>query len=324
MSKEAKTSNFVKNRSEIIFIYDVRDCNPNGDPLADNRPRIDEETGLCYVTDVRLKRTIRDYLRDFEKQTIFIDEFDKDDGTIKMAQERALDFSDKDDSTRDVELKILSQCIDTRLFGCAIPLGEKKKSVQITGPVQFNYASSVHQVEPIFMQGTAAFASKKKALQRSFREDYIIHYGLFKFYGIINEKLGEISQLTKADVDLLMNGLWIGTNRLQSRSKIGHLSRLLIKIEYSDPLFFIGQVDKLVKITKKDANQEDVALRDISELKVDLSALNDAFINNKDKIEKIHIKVHPEFLKSAGYTSIAELIKSWQDDKLPVSEFSFI
>ena len=61
----------LKNRSELVFLYDVRDANPNGDP-DENKPRIDEETGINIVTDVRLKRTIRDYLRDFRDQDIFI------------------------------------------------------------------------------------------------------------------------------------------------------------------------------------------------------------------------------------------------------------
>ena len=60
----------VKTRSEILFIYDIRDGNPNGDPLDENKPRIDEEAGVNIVTDVRLKRTIRDYLHDFKDQEI--------------------------------------------------------------------------------------------------------------------------------------------------------------------------------------------------------------------------------------------------------------
>lgn len=55
----------IKNRSELLFLYDVTDSNPNGDPIDENKPRIDEETGNNFVTDVRLKRTIRDYLHDY-------------------------------------------------------------------------------------------------------------------------------------------------------------------------------------------------------------------------------------------------------------------
>ena len=58
-------SEIIKNRSELLFCYDVTDANPNGDPLDANKPRIDEETNINFVTDVRLKRTIRDYLFEY-------------------------------------------------------------------------------------------------------------------------------------------------------------------------------------------------------------------------------------------------------------------
>jgi len=67
-------SETVEDRSELLFIYDLRDGNPNGDPLDENKPRIDEETGVNIVTDVRLKRTIRDYLHDFKGKEIFVKE----------------------------------------------------------------------------------------------------------------------------------------------------------------------------------------------------------------------------------------------------------
>jgi len=80
-----KMSEEVKNRSEILFIYDIRDGNPNGDPMDENKPRIDEETGVNLVTDVRLKRTIRDYLYNFKGQEIFVREVAYDDqGTFRM------------------------------------------------------------------------------------------------------------------------------------------------------------------------------------------------------------------------------------------------
>jgi len=64
------SDNTIKNRSEILFIYDVKDANPNGDPIDENKPRIDEETGINYVTDVRLKRTVRDYLNGYKNLKI--------------------------------------------------------------------------------------------------------------------------------------------------------------------------------------------------------------------------------------------------------------
>ena len=61
-------------RSEILFLYDVQNNNPNGDPNDENKPRYDEESGRNLVTDVRLKRTIRDYLKDYKNQNIFVQE----------------------------------------------------------------------------------------------------------------------------------------------------------------------------------------------------------------------------------------------------------
>jgi CRISPR-associated protein Csh2 len=283
-------SDQITNRSEIVFVYDVREANPNGDPLAENRPRIDEETGMCFVTDVRLKRTVRDYLKTYENQVILVADYEKDDGTIKMGKERAADLGVTPDST-DGAKTLTGQCIDVRLFGCALPLGEGSRSLQITGPVQFNYGRSVHEVEPVLVQGTAAFASRPDSLNRSFRTDYLVHYALFKFYGIVNENLAAITGLTKTDLALLMKGLWKGTERLQSRSKFGHFPRLLIRIEYKEKDFFIGQIDKLVQVTKKDPAQAGQAVRDVSEFNFSLDPLCSILMAHKDKIESIDLCV---------------------------------
>ncbi len=311
MSKE----DIVKNRTEIVFLYDVRDNNPNGDPLAENKPRMDEETGQGIVTDVRLKRTIRDYLRDFENQTILIDDFEKDDGTIKMAKERAEEFMDGNKD--NPEQKLINNCIDVRLFGAAIPLGEKKKSVQLTGPVQFNYGRSVHSIEPILLQGTGAFASKTGAKQRTFRTDYIIHYGLYRFYGIINEKLGELTQLKQSDVELLFKGMWKGTERLQSRSKVGHSPKLMIVVEYNEPQYFIGQIDKLVKLVKKDKNIDDIAIRDISEFQFDLALLKERLLQDVSKLSVVKMTADP-LVEFKGFDNFQALVEAWKKEKIPI------
>src|SRR3989304_1232950 len=92
----------IKNRSEILFLYDVTNANPNGDPVDENKPRIDEETGRNIVTDVRLKRTIRDYLKDFKGKEIFVREISDDEGNIQDAKQRAEDFL-KDSSGKEIK-----------------------------------------------------------------------------------------------------------------------------------------------------------------------------------------------------------------------------
>jgi len=111
-------SELVKNRSEIVFFYDIKDANPNGDPLDENKPRIDEETGINIVTDVRLKRTIRDYLMNFKgydgktntDKDIFVREIKIPDsqGGIQDGKTRAKDFKENPE-------EVLKKCIDVRL-----------------------------------------------------------------------------------------------------------------------------------------------------------------------------------------------------------------
>ena len=123
----------IKNRSEILFLYDVKWANPNGDPLDENKPRIDPATGINIVTDVRLKRTIRDYLHEFKGKEIFVREIEYEPGKIQDAKMRAEDFLvdnngkklDKSKLTLQEMKKLLyinitKECIDIRLFGATI------------------------------------------------------------------------------------------------------------------------------------------------------------------------------------------------------------
>src|SRR5690554_803050 len=146
----------VDKRSELVFLYDIKDASPNGDPLDMNKPRIDEETGVNIVTDVRFKRTIRDYFYEAkgyngkDEKDIFVREIKNEDGTIQDGKARAKDFKENPE-------KILKTCIDVRLFGGVIPLSND--SITYTGPVQFQMGRSLHPVEMKHIKGTGAFAS---------------------------------------------------------------------------------------------------------------------------------------------------------------------
>jgi len=195
----------IKNRSEIIFIYDVNDGNPNGDPLDENKPRIDEDVGINLVTDVRLKRTIRDYLHDFKELEIFVREIitDEEKGYIQDAKERARDF---DENAK----RILAECIDMRLFGGVIPIEKSqgdKSAITYTGPVQFKMGRSLHRVTVKHIRGTGAFASGAKSKQKTFREEDFLPYSLILFYGIVNENAAKQTGLTDEDGRLLLKNI---------------------------------------------------------------------------------------------------------------------
>jgi CRISPR-associated protein Csh2 len=269
----------VKNRSEILFIYDIRDGNPNGDPLDENKPRIDEETSINLVTDVRLKRTIRDYLHNFKGQEIFVREvvYDEKTGSIQTGILRAGNF---DNSAE----RILKECIDIRLFGGVIPL--KEDSITYTGPVQFKMGRSLHRVTMKHIKGTGAFASKEGSKQATFREEDILPYSLILFYGIINENAAKHTALTEDDVKLLLEGTWNGTKSLISRTKAGQVPRLLLKVNYSKENYHIGDLDKMLKLTTEMPHEN---IRGTEDFRIDISNLVSRLAAEKGSVRDIEI-----------------------------------
>ncbi len=278
-------SEIIRNRSELLFCYDVTDANPNGDPLDENKPRIDEETNVNFVTDVRLKRTIRDYLfehkgfngenkKDIFVRSKFIKDGDKESG-LQDGKLRAKDFEENKD-------EILDACIDIRLFGGVLPLSGD--SITYTGPTQFKIGRSLHKVEIKHIQGTGAFASKPGAKQNTFREEYILPYSFIAFHGIINQNAAKHTKMTDEDLNLLLEGMWHGTKNLISRSKFGQQPRLLIKINYHKPNFFIGDLDKKIKLIDFD---NELKIRSIKDFSVDLSELLAAIEENIKHIESV-------------------------------------
>ncbi|MDK2821809.1 MAG: CRISPR-associated protein Csh2 [Clostridia bacterium] len=271
------------NRSELIFLYDIKDNNPNGDPLDDNKPRIDEETSINIVTDVRLKRTIRDYLYNYKGQEIFVREKRNEAGKVQDAKTRAKDFGNNKD---EVIKNVLEQCIDVRLFGATIPLD--KSSATFTGPVQFSMGRSLHQVVMKRIKGTGAFASGENKDKKTFREEYILPYSLIGFYGIINEHAAESTNLKEEDINLLLDAMWNGTKNLISRSKVGQVPRMLIKVDYKEENFHIGDLLKDIKLLPNTRQEE---IRDVEDYRLELRNLIDTLKLNKEKIEIVWYKI---------------------------------
>ncbi len=263
----------MKNRSEILFLYDVKWANPNGDPLDENKPRIDEETERCIVTDVRLKRTIRDEWQSWG-ETIWVS------GEAVTPDERreALEIKNKEDALK---------CLDVRLFGAVIPISNKGDT-SYTGPVQFRPGLSLHAVKVVFQQGTAAFTSQKEAQQRSFREEYLIPYALIAFYGIANQNAAKITSATEEDLQKLLKAMWDGTKNLITRSKMEHNPRLLLRVCYKEgENYHIGELDSYIKLQTE---IEEKGIRDISEVKLEIGPLLEKLQENQAKIEKIELK----------------------------------
>ncbi len=296
IQQQQKEDKIIKNRSEILFIYDVTDANPNGDP-DENKPRIDEETGVNIVTDVRLKRTIRDYLHDFKGKEIFVREERETDGRLKTKESIYETYGSPDE--------VIKRCIDIRLFGGTFALKKKEskkkkeapeseeekpteRAFAITGPVQFKFGRSLHRVgEPTFIRGTTVMPSAEKKEAGTFWEGYILPYSLIVFYGIINENAAKDTGLTTDDVELLLDGIWNGTKNLITRSKVGQIPRLLLQVIYKEKNYHIGELDHRVKII---SDKRDEEIRRIEDVKLDVTELASVLEENKGKIEKIRYK----------------------------------
>ncbi len=287
-------SQSLTNRHEILFLYEARDCNPNGDPLDENRPRTDADTGQATVTDVRIKRTVRDYLHQTKDLEILIRDSLEDDGTLKDGKGRCAEFiarCDLDPEAKlaaivpEVEKRILSDCIDARLFGATLPveLGKKKGSIKLTGPVQFSaFNRSLHAVSPVFIQQTAAFASKKGMTQKSFAERWILPYALICCHGVVNENAARSTGMTEDDFNLLLEGLWQGTNSLNTHSKMGHRSMLLVSLTF-EPGYHLGGLGERVRLV---SGLEDAKIRKASDYSVDITVLLKAMAAAGDRLIK--------------------------------------
>ena len=140
-------------QSEILFMWDARMCNPNGDMGADNSPRFDDVDENAIVSDVRVKRTVRDDLQYRKEEAIFINNEEILSNGLtadqRFSQLKKLN-SGKDDK------EVFLTCIDNRLFGGVAP----KSNIQLVGAVQFCWTKSLNRTETVLKPGPGAFATK--------------------------------------------------------------------------------------------------------------------------------------------------------------------
>ncbi|MCZ6103755.1 type I-B CRISPR-associated protein Cas7/Csh2 [Campylobacter ureolyticus] len=263
----------IAKHSELLFIWDAKMTNPNGDMLNDNAPRFDETDRKAIVSDVRVKRTIRDDLQDRKNKTIFVNNPE----TVQSAETRFNELQ-KLSNLKDIKEVFLS-CIDNRLFGGVAP----SKNIQIIGAVQFSWAKSLNQTETILSQGTGAFGKDGKN-NKTFRTDNYLPYALFAMYGTINSINAKKSNATEDDINEMIDSMWNGTKLLNTRSKIGQKPRALFRIIYSDT-YVIGLLDELISIKNK--NSDDI--RKFDECEICFDELIEAIKIADEKIEKIEI-----------------------------------
>lgn len=210
-------SNPVKNRYDFILFFDVQDGNPNGDPDAGNLPRIDAETGKGLVTDVCLKRKIRNYvqLKQGEKEgyDIFIKEKAILNNSIADARqdERVKAKEKAADKTAQARIVMCEKFFDVRTFGAVMSTGEN--AGQVRGPIQFTFARSVdpivileHSITRMAV-ATEAEAEKQGGDNRTMGRKYTVPYGLYRAHGFISSNLAADTKFSEDDLTLFWESL---------------------------------------------------------------------------------------------------------------------
>ncbi len=251
----------IANNSEILFLYDAKRTNPNGDMDNENKPRMDTETETNLVSDVRLKRYIRDYLELFKGKELFITDKAKDSG------DRAKQLKD--------EKKKHEDCIDVKLFGAV--LAESGANTHFVGPIQFTWGYSLNRVE---LQETKTITSKFSS-GVGVGKDFRVNYSFLAFSGSINAKNAEPVALSDEDLKLFDEAMVKSIPLSRTRSKIGQTPRLYLRVEMKNANSYLKDLREYIKLDRH-KNYDS-----IDDVELDCKELIDYLKANKEKISKL-------------------------------------
>ncbi len=278
---------------EILYLYDAKMCNPNGDPDDENRPRMDVDRERNLVSDVRLKRYIRDYLQDKGHQ-IYVT---KAEGLVIATERLKIVLGEDRQPTRSDLPVLLEKLVDVRLFGATMPVkGDRRgegEAINLTGPVQFNWGYSLNRVQLVESNTISSqFASETSARQGTFGKDYRLYYSLIAFHGIISARRAQIMfelagknpqcATSEQDLELLDEAMLKAIPLLATRSKIGQYPRLYVRFEFIDAESFIGDMRDELKI------EPDQDLRSISDFTLEIGGLRERLQDVKERIVHVY------------------------------------
>ena len=204
----------LKNRIDFVYIFDVQDGNPNGDPDAGNLPRVDAETGMGLVTDVCLKRKVRNYVQVAKDCSDGYDIFIKEKAVLNKSieaaheQESVKTATDKTSAARDVMCR---KYFDIRTFGAVMSTG--KNAGQVRGPIQLTFARSIDPIAAMEHSITRmAVATEKEAEKqggdnRTMGRKATVPYGLYVCHGFISANLAKQTGFSEEDLELFWDAL---------------------------------------------------------------------------------------------------------------------
>lgn len=213
----------INKRYDFIYYFDVQDGNPNGDPDAGNLPRVDVETGAGLVTDVCLKRKVRNFIQITKQNDAGYDIFVKEKAVLNRAIDTAWDeanpelagnekkkpnIEEKQNAEDNARNRMCKKFYDIRTFGAVMTTGDKGAG-QVRGPIQLTFARSV---EPVVISEHAitrmAVTNEKDVeKERTIGRKFTIPYGLYRAHGFVSAFLAEQTGFSENDLEIFWKAL---------------------------------------------------------------------------------------------------------------------
>ncbi len=209
----------IQNRYEFVYFFDVTNGNPNGDPDAGNMPRLDPESSKGLVTDVCLKRKIRNFIETAYENEPGYEIYVKEKSVLNLQNKRAYEAIGIEPNTKDKKLPkdeakaraitawMCNNFFDIRSFGAVMTT--EVNSGQVRGPVQLAFAQSLDPIVPLEVSITRMAVTNEKDLdkERTMGRKYIVPYALYRMHGFISANLAAKTGFSDEDLQKLWQAL---------------------------------------------------------------------------------------------------------------------
>lgn len=277
----------IEKRYDFVYLFDVQDGNPNGDPDAGNMPRVDPETGVGLVTDVSLKRKVRNFVQMTQDQAgydIFIKEKGVLNNLIDEAHEqetvKAKSGAEKIEQARQF---MCEKYFDVRTFGAVMSTG--RNAGQVRGAVQLTFSRSIDPIITLEHSITRmAVASEKEikvneAGEESYTENrtmgrkYTVPYGLYRCHGFISAHFAQDTGFSEADLEVFWQALINMFDHDHSAARGQMNARALIVFEHDNALGN-APAHKLFDLVKVEAKDHDKPIRAFSDYELVIDKTN--------------------------------------------------
>ena len=247
----------IKNRYDFVFYFDVKDGNPNGDPDAGNLPRIDAETGHGLVTDVCLKRKVRNYVLMTKEEKSPYDIFIKEKAVLNSLIDQAHDDEEvkqkeKGDKTEAARMWMCKNYYDIRTFGAVMSTG--KNAGQVRGPIQLTFARSVDPIVALEHSITRVAKTTEERSETGGSEmgrKYTVPYGLYRCHGFISAHLASQTGFNDDDLNLFFEAVQNMFEHDRSAARGEMNTRKLIVFKHQTALGSKSAHDLFERVTHK-------------------------------------------------------------------------